>query len=169
MIDTPELDPSANHASLRENILEHAFLGALGRELWRRGCYAVEVLRAEVDAAGYDVVVTVDDATRYIQLKSVASDASTRGWSVSKLLSRKPGACVIVLRVDRRTLDVQDYLYFGGPPGSPLPDISGARRAKRPTFDAKGNRPARENHRNLPRTRFELVPDMPSLVARLFG
>lgn len=63
-------DPSADHSSLRESILEHTFLGALGRELWARGRYSVEVLRAEVDRAGYDVVITVDDQTRYIQLKA---------------------------------------------------------------------------------------------------
>ena len=98
-------DPSADHSSLRESILEHTFLGALGRELWGRGYYSVEVLRAEVDRAGYDVVITVDDHTRYIQLKGLSTGATTREWSVSKLLGRKPGGCVIVVVVDRYTLE----------------------------------------------------------------
>ena len=162
-------DPSADHSSLRESILEHAFLGALGRELWSRGHFTVEVLRAEVDRAGYDIVVTVDDHTRYIQLKSLSTGATTREWSVSKLLARKPGGCVIVLCVDRFTLDIEQYLFFGGNPDERLPDISASKQAKRVTFDSTGTRPVRKNHRNVPKRRFDPVPDMQSLVDRLFG
>ncbi len=162
-------NPSADHSSLRESILEHAFLGALGRELWARGHYSVEVLRPDVDRAGYDVVVTVDDHTRYIQLKSLSVGATTREWSVSKLLSRKPGGCVIILCVDRQTLDIEEFLFLGGTPGKRLPDISGAKQAKRVTFDSTGARPVRKNHRKVPKTRFEPVPDMHALVDRLFG
>ena len=162
-------DPSADHSSLRESILEHTFLGALGRELWARGRYSVEVLRAEVDRAGYDVVITVDDQTRYIQLKSLSAGATTREWSVSKLLARKPGGCVIVVCVDRYTLDIEQYFFFGGNPGEGLPDISEAKQAKRVTFDASGARPVRRNHRDIPKRRFEPVPDMKALVDRLFG
>ena len=162
-------DPSAEHSSLRESILEHTFLGALGRELWTRGRYAVEVLRAEVDRAGYDVVITVDDQTRYIQLKSLSAGSTTREWAVSELLTRKPGGCVIVVCVDRYTLAIGQYLFFGGGPGESLPDISGAKQARRVTFDATGTRPARRNHRYVPKRRFEPVPDMPGLVDRLFG
>ena len=162
-------DPSADHSSLRESILEHAFLGALGRELWARGHYSVEVLRAEVDRSGYDVVITVDDLMRYIQLKSLSTGSTTREWSVSELLAQRPGGCVIVVVVDRYTLNIEQYLFFGGNPGQRLPDISEAKQAKRVTFDAAGTRPVRSNHRVVPKRRFEPVPDMNSLVDRLFG
>ena len=162
-------DPSADHSSLRESILEHAFLGALGRELWKRGHYSVEVLRAEVDRAGYDVVIAVDNDTRYIQLKSLSTGATTREWQISKLLAQKSGGCVIVQCVDRYTLDVEQYLFFGGSSGDPLPDISEAKQAKRVTFDSKGTRPTRKNHRRVSKSRFETVPDMQALVDKLFG
>ena len=162
-------DPSADHSSLRESILEHTFLGALGRELWERGHYSVEVLRAEVDRAGCDVVVTVDGHTRYMQLKSLSTGATTREWSVSNLLARKPGGCVIVIVVDRYTLSVERYLFLGGNPGERLPDFSEAKLAKRVTFDAAGVRPVRRNHRRVPKRLFAPVPDIQSLVDRLFG
>lgn len=162
-------DPSADYSSLRESILEHVFLGALGRELWARGHYAVEVLRAEVDRAGYDVVVTVDHQTRYIQLKSLSTGARTTGWPISEPLARKPGGCVVVICVDRFTLNIDQYLFFGSDPDKRLPDISASKQAKRVTFNSAGARPARKNHRTVAKGRFEPVPDMQSLADRLFA
>jgi hypothetical protein len=46
----------SSDSSLREKIIEHAFVAELLRTLWRRGQRDVEVLRAEVDRGGYDVV-----------------------------------------------------------------------------------------------------------------
>jgi len=54
-------EPHADHSALRERITEHAFLADLCQELWRRGDYGMEVLRAEVDTAGYDIVVAVGE------------------------------------------------------------------------------------------------------------
>ena len=76
---------------------------------------------------------------------------------------------MIVVVVDRYTLDIEQYLFFGGTPGQPLPDISEAKQAKRVTFDASGTRPVRRNHRDVPKRRFEPIPDMNALVDRLFG
>lgn len=67
-------DPSADHSPLPESILEHTFLAfsvPLETNCGSRSLQTVEVLRAEVDRAGYDVVITVDDLTRYIQLKLI--------------------------------------------------------------------------------------------------
>lgn len=129
-------DPSADHSSLRESILEHTFLGSLGRELWRRGQYSVEVLRAEVDRAGYDVVISVGDLTRYIQLKSLSKGATTREWSISNLLTKKTGGCVVVQSVDRFSLDVEEYLSSAAAqqnrcPTSPRPSRLGASHSTR--------------------------------------
>ena len=168
MSTTAIYDPSADHSSLRESILEHTFLGSLGRELWRRGRYSVEVLRAEVDRAGYDVVVSVDDLTRYIQLKSLSKGATTREWSISNLLTEKTGGCVVVQSVERFSLDVEEYLFFGGSPTERLPDISQAKPAKRVTFDSQGVRPVRKNHRRVPKSRFQTISNMEALASRLF-
>jgi hypothetical protein len=40
------------YSSLREKVLEHLFVGDVLRCLWRRGARDIELLRAEVDAAG---------------------------------------------------------------------------------------------------------------------
>ena len=53
----PRNDSDSVHSSLRASVLEHLFLGQLLRALWNADCRQIQVLRSEVDSAGYDVVV----------------------------------------------------------------------------------------------------------------
>jgi hypothetical protein len=58
--DRPEGTLDTSHflqSSLREKLLEHLFIGELLRRLWRLGRRDIEVLRAEIDASGYDLVL----------------------------------------------------------------------------------------------------------------
>ena len=55
MTDTAHFLDSA----LREKVIEHLFVGDLLRCLWCQGSRDIEILRAEVDRAGYDITVTV--------------------------------------------------------------------------------------------------------------
>ena len=55
---TEEAAPHAIHSTLREQIVEHVFVGDVLRRLWQRGVTDVEVLRSEFDAGGYDLVVS---------------------------------------------------------------------------------------------------------------
>jgi hypothetical protein len=71
------------HASLRERIVEHIFVGDALRDLWRQGITDVEVLRSEFDAYGYDLVMSRGSVVRHIQLK-----ASTRKKPVRVAISR---------------------------------------------------------------------------------
>ncbi len=43
-------------SGLREKVIDHLFVDDLLRCLWRRGSRDIEVLRAVVDRAGYDLV-----------------------------------------------------------------------------------------------------------------
>jgi hypothetical protein len=64
-------------SSLREKIIEHAFVADLLRELWLRGRRDIEMLRAEVDRAGYDIVLHCNGVLRHVQLKSSHRAAAT--------------------------------------------------------------------------------------------
>ncbi len=55
------------HSSLREKVLEHLFVGDLLRCLWRKGARDIELLRAEVDAGGFDLVLDCNGVQRHIQ------------------------------------------------------------------------------------------------------
>jgi hypothetical protein len=52
--------PDPSHyaeSSVRENLVEHVFLGELLRGLWRKNVRDLEVLRPEVDSGGYDLAL----------------------------------------------------------------------------------------------------------------
>jgi hypothetical protein len=49
--------------------------------MWCRGHHDIEVLRAEIDASGYDLVLECNGVLRYVQFKSSHRDATTRDAS----------------------------------------------------------------------------------------
>ena len=162
-------NPHAEHSALRERITEHAFLADLCRELWRRGEYEMEVLRAEADTAGYDVVVTVREITRHIQLKAKTTDGSKNTWNISERLMEKPSGCVVILFVRREDLSTQEYAFLGAAPGEPLPDITGAPRAKHTKGDSFGVKSERKQHRKIGISKFERLASIAELTDKLFG
>jgi hypothetical protein len=159
------VDPGhSRHSSLRANILEHVFLAELLRALWTAGHRQIEVLRSEVDSAGYDVVVVCDGITRYIQLKSSHRLAKTRRVDVNTRIVTKQGGCVIWMLFDGATLAPHEYLWFGGCGTSMIPEIG--ERVGRHSRGAKKPRPA---IRVLTRTQFDVFPGIEDLVRQLFG
>lgn len=160
-------NPHNQHSSLRESILEHAFLGAVGGELWKRRHYRMEILRAEVDAAGYDIVATVGQITRHIQLKAMVQGGRA-SWPIALALSNKASGCIVVQVVDKETLAVDHYLFFGDTPGRPLPDITGGSQTKHAKGDSRGVKKVRKDRYQVPKKRFERVDTTAGLVDRLF-
>jgi hypothetical protein len=71
-------------------LLEHLFVGSVQRALWRRaeGRLFAEILKPQVDDAGYDVVMECNGHVRHIQLKSSRIEArphsSTRSFDFKK-------------------------------------------------------------------------------------
>ena len=58
------------HSTLRERVVEHVFVGEALRALWKQRIRAVEVLRSEFDAHGYDLVMARGPIVRHIQFKT---------------------------------------------------------------------------------------------------
>lgn len=107
------------HSSAREKVLEHLFVGELLRCLWRRGIRNMEVLRAEVDMGGYDLVLEANKVLRYVQLKSSHRTSATANVPVNVNLEGKPGGCVVWMKFDPETVELGPYLWFGAKPGEP--------------------------------------------------
>jgi hypothetical protein len=141
-------------SSYREMLLEYLFVGELLRHLWKRGIYSVEVLKPQTDDAGYDLVVECNSFIRHIQLKASHLGASTARVNINKRLAEKPSGCVIWIWFNSETLKLESFLWFGGPPGKSLPDISELKAAKHTRGDAQG--------------RFERLESICCLVERLF-
>jgi hypothetical protein len=58
------------HSSYREMLLEHIFVGEVMRHLWVSGGKRLEILKPQVDDAGYDLVLESDSVVRHIKLKT---------------------------------------------------------------------------------------------------
>ena len=159
-------DRQFTHATLRERIVEHVFVGDVLRTLWRRGVTDVEILRSEFDAHGYDVVMSRGSVVRHIQFKTQKD--RNRNVKVSLALAEKPSGCVIWIGIDE-DLNLKHFRWFGGLPGQPLPEIKDFKVARRETRNKAGERPVRLNHRMVPRRAFELVDTIDKVVVRLFG
>ena len=159
----------STRSSHREALLEHLFAGEVMKHLWRRGDWRLEVLKPQVDDGGYDLVLEANDIVRHVQLKSSFRGSTVDKVNVNALLAAKPSGCVVFMWFDQQTLDLGPFLFFGGPPGVKLPDLSGMKVGKHTKANAKGVKAERPNIRTVPLSRFEHVDTVEQLVARLFG
>lgn len=155
-------------SSYRDALLEQLFLGALMRELWRAGA-RMDVLKPEVEDAGYSIVLEANGVIRHVQLKSSHHGSSTAETKVNMYLAQKPGGCVIWIQFDEASLELGPFLWFGGHPGEPLPDVTALRVAKHTKANAEGVKLERPNIRILPKGRFEPVESVGQLLIKLFG
>jgi len=163
----PEIDPHSHNSTLRERIVEHVFVGDALRRLWQRGITDVEVLRSEFDAGGYDLVLSFRKIVRHIQLKTVKVGGKASSVKISLKLTEKPSGCVIWIVVDA-DLNLDSFLWFGGPPGEPLGDIREMKVARHTKGDAQGTKAERPNHRIVKRNLFEKL-SLDQLLEKLFG
>lgn len=155
------------NSTLRERIVEHAFVGDSLRTLWRRGVVDVEVLRSEFDAHGYDLVMARGCIVRHIQFKT-GTARKPGDVSVSHALAGKPSGCVIWIRVTA-DLDMGPFFWFGGAPGEPLPPLDGYPNPLRATHNKDGVRPPRTNHRLVPGKEFRELATLDAVLETLFG
>lgn len=75
---------------LLSDLIHH--LASTGRKL--------EILRGHTDSFGYDLVLKVDDVSRYVQLKSVKRGGSVPNWIVHKSLLRRKNGTVVLVTID---------------------------------------------------------------------
>lgn len=78
-----------------ENLFEHVFIAEVLQECAFVRKQRVEVLRAEVDESGYDLVLSLGKVTRHIQLKASAKGGSTKSVTVNDALQEHIGGCVV--------------------------------------------------------------------------
>lgn len=155
-------------SSLREKIIEHAFVAELLRSLWRQGRRDIEVLRAEVDRGGYDLVLYCNGVTRHVQLKSSHRTAATAYVNASVGLRERPSGCILWILFERETLELGPFLWFGGKPGEAIPDL-GTKAARHTKANMRGEKAERPGLRQLPRRRFNSLNSISDVIDALFG
>jgi hypothetical protein len=156
------------HSVLRERIVEHAFVGDALRQLWRRGVTDVEVLRSEFDAGGYDLVMSYRHIVRHIQFKVMVVGGKRASVTASLKLMDKPSGCIVWIVVTD-ALDFHSFLWFGNPPGQPLPDIRELKTATHTKANAKGVKLQRPGQRAVLRSAFTPLASLDEVLERLFG
>ncbi len=154
-----------------EKLVEHVFISEILQEVWYRHEKTVEVLRSEVDASGFDVVLECENVMRHIQLKTSRAESKTSRQPINIALAQKPGGCVVwlVRSEDRASHRMTlDYLYFGGGPGEPLSRLHDFPIGRRTRVSASGERHQRPAIREVPKKAFRELT-ISELAVHLFG
>lgn len=157
-----------DNSSYREKLIEHLFVGELLKLSWRNGDCELEVASPEVDNSGYDVIAELRGIVRHIQLKASYVGSITTTQKVHVRLGRKPSGCVIWIYFNEETLELGPFLFFGGGPGEPLPDIDSAKIARHSKGDASGYKAERPNIRVINKGTFRKYDTIDSLYGALF-
>jgi hypothetical protein len=160
----PPLDSGRTlQSSLRASIVEHLFVGELMALLWSRGIREIELLRAEVDCAGYDLVIGCKGIERHIQLKSTHKEGKAASVNIHTALCRKPSGCVLWIVFDENKRKIGPFLWFGGSPGRSLPELGDrvARLTRKPKSERKAIRIVTKN-------RFQKLTTIEEVANRLF-
>ena len=105
----------------REQLLEHLLISQLLRHAWLYDEAQLEVMKPEIDRAGYDIVLEAHGVCRHVQLKTSSTTAKTAKQNIHVDLGTKPSGCVVWTRFDPLTLDLGPFLFFGAKAGQPLP------------------------------------------------
>ena len=168
-MDSPDSTRHYLKSRYREKVVEHIFVGELLRHLWAKGMDGVEILTPEVDASGYDLVLTLGAIVRHVQIKCSIDGGKTEEQQINASLALQPSGCIVWIVVEERTLQFRRFLWFGGKPGQPLPDLSGFRNARHVRANAQGVKAFRLNTKIVTRSRFTVLPNMTALVQALFS
>ena len=158
-----------HHSSFREKLIEHLLIGELLMYSWRNGDCSLEISRPEVDRAGYDLVVEHGRCLRHIQLKGARKGATTAKQKVHLALAEKPSGCVVWAFLDDDSLTLGPFLFFGGRPGQPLPDLNSFSASKHTKGNAQGVKAERPNLRDVPKGHFRRLDTIEELWLTLFG
>ena len=157
------------HSSFREKLIEHLLMGELLKRSWTRGDCSLEISRPEVDRTGYDLVAECRRVIRHIQLKSAYRGSTTASQNVHVALAQKPSGCVVWVYFDEDTLELGPFLYFGGSPGEPLPDIDSFKVAKHTKGNAHGEKAERPSVRVVNKGEFSRLASVEELWDALFA
>jgi hypothetical protein len=177
-----EVDVSSN-SSFYEQLVEHTFISEVLQEACFKYRDTIEVLRSEVDAYGYDLVLEFRGVVRHVQLKTSKQDAATRNQKVALNLGEKAGGCIVWIERFKNALKNRielKYRFFGKNPDEKLKielekkDDKGNwvyKIAKHTKGNKEGVKAERAKHREVPKSAFRdsgRLMDMEELFLILF-
>lgn len=167
------MDLDSHESSFREKLIEHMFVAELLKHSWFRrrrqlDTTLLEISRAEVDRAGYDLIAEHGEVLRHIQLKGSAVGATTSRQDVQVALEGKSSACVVWVFLDEETWNLGPFYYLGGRPGQPIPRLP-EKLGRQNKGNAKGIKKERPNIRSVNKGKFTKLDSVEQLWEALFG
>jgi hypothetical protein len=158
-------------SSYREQLVEYAFLSELLQDGGFRRRQQIDVLRAEVDAAGYDVVLECQGVVRHVQLKSSVVGGRARSQSVHLAFAARRTSAVVWVIVGPGAPGriALTFRALGGRPGEPIGDLSAYRPPKHAKANAHGVKAERRALRKVPLSAFTAFDGIADLSDWLFG
>jgi hypothetical protein len=161
---------NSTRSSHRESIIEHLFIGQILKGLWKAHATQVEVLKPQVDDAGYDIVIECKRNSKsnasipcYIQLKSAFVGSKTAKVSLSKKLTSKPHWCVIWVFFDPE-FTLKSFLCFGTATGQTSSDTTKLKTTRR----SRGSKADRPGHCDVPKGKFVEIDSISDVIDKLF-
>ena len=166
-----EIDAITKNSSFVENMMEHVFISEILQEAWIKRKEKIDILRAEVDDSGYDIIISKGNTTRYIQLKTSIVGGKRRKQKLNINLVDKLNGCIVwmIRDIDERERFKLKYLYFGSPVGCKFPDISIYKIGKYGKGNAHGVKLERPAIREIPKSAFKEINTTSSLYDKLFN
>lgn len=153
------------NSSFFEQLAEHVFISEILQEVWVSFEQPVEILRAEVDGSGYDLVLECNNIIRHVQLKTSQHTSKTQKQKIHTALSKKPGGCVVWLirhpHVEPGRIQLK-YRYFGSEAGNMLPSLSKYKTAKHTKGNKDGKKQERPNIMDIPKANFKKLNQLTS-------
>ena len=132
------------------------------------GVHDTEVLRPEVDRNGYEFMLGHERIRRSVQLRSTYRGGKAKEVTLNRHLENEPIGCVIWMMFDKDTLELGPFLWLGGPPGEPLPELDG-KVGQHTKGDRNGVKAERPNTRIIPKNQFRRLATIEEVAAALFG
>jgi len=173
-VDEDTIKAETHHSTYREKLIEHIFISQLLQAAWLSRRMMIDVLRSEIDASGYDLVLECEGVVRHVQLKSSRWNSTTDSYDINTKLAKKPAGCAVLILVredaEARRIDL-DFRFFGGKPNEPLP-LSDAEHkvAKHTKGNQHGEKTLRPAIRTVTKRYFRPVPGgIGELLTLLFG
>ena len=160
----------AERSSYVENVLRHAFLAELSCLVWKNDPFdSLKISNAEVDDAGYDVVLARGNVVRHIQLKQAHDKKTPQKFSVRVSFATLPGSCIVVISHALTDLTPTSYAFYGSKPVEPMPYIEAHSTTRAPgRRNADGGRVLRARYRDVPFSRFKRGLTAKELLDELF-
>lgn len=164
LLSNPEL------SVYRESLIEHMFIADLVQAGWTTG-KMIQVAKSEIDAWGYDIILSCGPVVRYVQMKSSVTGVAI---AANRALSMIPGACIVRVTpsvpVKSARISLSYRIFQAGPrAGLKLGGFKSA-VSTRYVKSSTGTpvRKVRKNHVVVPTSAFGPIRSAEELVGDLF-